>query len=135
MHPVRFQGTSTNLRAPSGPATEAQERELLLAFTWCQLPLSKRLSLRQTFMNQSFHRDIVHSWNRVEYDDPIRGDSCCLRCNERDGQRTGVCDQNARLRCGELILELLRGVCGIRASMKCNTLRIYADSLVHGRRT
>ena len=86
-------------------------------------------------MDQSFHRDIVHSWNRVEYDNAIRRNPCCLRCNERDGQRTGVSDEDARLRCGELILELFRGVCGIRASIKRNTLGIYAESLVHGRRT
>ena len=135
MHPVRIQGTSTNLRTPCGPAAEAQERELLLAFSWGQLPLGERLSLRQTFMDQGFHRNIVHSWDRVEYDDPIRGDPCCLRCHERDGQRTGVRNEDARLCCGELILELLRGVCGIRASMKCDTIRIYAESVVHGRRT
>ena len=119
MYPVRIQGTSTNLRAPCGPATEAQERELGLALSLLELRLSVCLLSLCTRFDELRNRGelcaVLHG-SRFEEDDTVRRQLRDLGGFERDPEIPWVDDKQLSLRRFQDMDELLRSVGGVRGA-------------------
>lgn len=109
------------LRLARRPAREEEQGELRLALSRLELRLRPALRLRETLLDEVVDGEVVVAPHAVEEDDAVVADAGFASGLETDLEGVRADEEDCRLRCLDLVHELVGGVGRVRAatSWKC----------------